>query len=98
MSVSFKIGQRVACIDDDWHPEECVFHCPRLPIKGDVYKILGFNPVLPEVFLYLEGMPDEWCFRSDHFRPLVENKTETDISVFEKLLVPMRERERETVS
>lgn len=85
MSMNFQIGQRVECVNDDWHPKKDFRGCPRPPIRGGIFVICGFDPcpITSDLFLQLEEMPEQWIFLADHFRPLTEKKTNTEIGVFE---------------
>lgn len=103
--MTFYVGQKVVCVDDDDHPE----WNPGLDLKSDlpvrawisrgtVYQIRKI--IADEV--WLEGINRKgrhnghnWAdggFFSRRFRPLTERKT--DISVFKKMLNPADNRER----
>jgi len=89
---NFYVGQEVVCID--------VSHDPRYQWQdlgslkeGNIYKItwvgLWSDSIQKDLLcIQVEGIsrPNNTPFRATRFRPLVEKKT--DISVFQKLLVP----------
>lgn len=94
MDCPFQVGQRVICIDDDFHqrfPEDVgtIF-----PVKGQIYTVRSveltrYGPAitLVEIInvdqLYEDGF-GELNFLPRRFRPVVERKT--DISIFTRML------------
>jgi hypothetical protein len=79
-------GRKVVCIDDDFEP-----HDPGDPVVNGVYEVDGLQlNDWSRVMLSLVGFP-EWAYRADCFRPAVER--EVDISVFERLLMPLKVEE-----
>lgn len=95
--MSFHLGQKIVCVNDAWvHPR--VHELPHLPRKGAIYHVRSVEPSrcpgLDCQFLRLAelinpvmtGRDREPSFAGDHFRPVIERKT--DISIFTKLLAP----------
>ena len=75
----FKIGQKVICIDATQN---------QYLIEGNIYTISGFdNSFFEGVYLAEPETKKHYvAFYVHRFRPLVENKKETDITIFQKLL------------
>jgi hypothetical protein len=94
--MAFFIGQKVECIDGKWDPEWIRRH-PNiiLPKEKEVYTIRGIRHSF-KIGLLLEEIRNPICdfqeglcepsFVKESFRPLVERKVETDISIFMKML------------
>ena len=94
--MSFRVGQKVVCVDDS--PPR-YNHGPLLlglPLKrATIYTVRGFNPggymwleeVVSGVSPYLDY---EGGYLVSRFRPLIEHKT--DISVFTEMLIPKRQK------
>lgn len=91
MTCPFVVGQKVVCIEDfSFHAAmHRIFYnvdiCPY-PKVNDIVKIDDFAILENFVFLKLEGYNPKTAFFLASFRPLQTKPTETDISVFEKLL------------
>lgn len=103
----FYLGQKVVCINDT--PQSPFRPCLDGLTKGNVYTIRWIGDyfdiydqttnlcIRVEEILrlldnrYIQDMP----YLASRFRPLIEKKT--DISVFEKLLIPTKTRELENV-
>lgn len=84
----FQIGQRVVCIDDTFQSDP---RYKELPKKGIVYTVGGYHPCVQDSIYLKElnnSLPEgQGCFWARRFRPVVEPKVETNISVFQKLLI-----------
>lgn len=87
--MQFHVGMKVVCIDDDWSRPNGD-PPPRVPMKGAIYTISGFDTWKDWVFLKLKefSTADDHSFCADYFRPLIEKKTTTSIEVFNNLLAP----------
>ena len=87
MSNNFRVGQRVVCINDDWHDE---FRRETSgPNRGSVNTIaeIGYHPDWPYlVLLGLNGWSDPPYYSAAHFRPAVERGTEAGMAILRKLL------------
>lgn len=101
MTCNFRVGQKVVCVDDQWHDENWAgFPCPLN--VGKVYTIKKIGASEKTVFMGKKGYPsltlhevdhpygDFAGFAHDRFRPVVERKT--DISIFKALLTPSKEK------
>jgi hypothetical protein len=99
----FHVGQRVACVDDEGFNRPAFYGCEIFPVKANIYTIrqISLSPEGEAAFRLFEivNEPREYligcvepCFLARRFRPLQERKT--DISIFEKLLVPNTELEK----
>lgn len=94
------IGQQVVCVVGgrlaDSSPNLNIF-----PVKGETYTIRNiessmYKYMTGQVGLVLQEIVNdinphsgsEWSYFSKRFRPAVKAKTETSISIFEKLLGP----------
>lgn len=66
---TFKIGQRVVCIDDNQWFNNDTFELDDIgPRNGDICKVVGFDP---DGYLYLEEWPqNDDSYHSSSFRPL----------------------------
>lgn len=86
--MTFHVGQKVVCIDDDW----CVVvgnpanNAGPHPVNGEVHVVSAIALVDDVEYLYLSGFPAHVSYDAMAFRPIVEKKT--DISVFTALLNP----------
>ena len=103
MSCEFYVGQKVVCIERfSFAPfigpdnEPIDYDVGPNPEYGYVYTIDLIERVVGSVFFVLEEMGDAHSYEYIHFRPL--RKRKTDISVFEKLLVPSKAKQPEQVS
>jgi hypothetical protein len=97
--MTFRVGQKVACIRNDWNSDDPPGWAPptlnrALPQVGEVFTICGLRE---DGFLNLEEMwivgrdaGDTISFDWAAFRPLIEKKT--DISVFTKILDDVSKR------
>lgn len=103
--MTFHVGQKVVCIYGDWSVGWRTVGTPNLPAKGAVYTIRALmrwrfgsgdtqlaclleeirNPTMD----WQDGDIGEHPFWVEHFRPIVEKKT--NISIFEKMLTPKKE-------
>ena len=98
--MTFRVGQKVVCVDDDWsrHPEWG--RLQQRPVLNGIYTVRSVSPhwhegggtglLLVEVrnpeIDWSDGDTCECRFPSRRFRPIVERKT--DISELKALLVP----------
>ena len=92
----FAIGQKVVCVRDDW--KNSVFGSSvrgtgeRYPVKDGVYTVIGHD------WLFLADQPgvmiaevnNDCIWAEQNFGPI--EPRETDISVFQKLLVNPKEK------
>jgi hypothetical protein len=101
VSTNFQIGQKVECLCDDWQAKRFM---QAWPVAGKIYVVRGFYDVGHRLGLYLHGVHNEprpWIdgfaeaafatINPDgqlNFRPVIERKTETDITELKKLLAP----------
>ena len=102
--MTFHVGQKVVCVDDTypdtWPDNELGYRTPHRPKKGYVYTIRNIEPfdtgefagefgvrlveLVNPTWSWDDRPKAEGCFAARRFRPV----SETDISVFEKLLEP----------
>lgn len=96
--MSFHIGQRVVCINDQMDGGATRWKDATYPVFGQIYTVRGMAVLPGGLILRLEEIicptfgrdNEEAGFGADHFRPVIERKT--DISVFQRMLNPnMRE-------
>ena len=92
--MSFYVGQKVVCVHDLVAPATV----NELPRKGSIYTVrwVGRRPetdgdkvgvLLAEISAGIEPVSgNEYAFLAEHFRPLIERKT--DISIFQRMLLP----------
>jgi hypothetical protein len=92
----FAVGQKVVCVRDDW--KVAFFQVSvretgeRYPVKDRVYTVMGHD------WLLLANLPgivvaeveNDCIWAERNFRPIEPIKT--DISVFKKLLVNLKEK------
>ena len=89
--MTFRIGQKVVCIDDG----PCFDGSPYPIKKGEIYTIKQIGDCSPSTscigFSFVErGLHlGIWMWCQTRFRPIVERKT--DISVFTDLLNPSKQ-------
>ena len=97
--MAFYVGQRVVYIGDGICGPEYSHLNIIMPVKNGIYTIREFtfydgpglrvveivNPPIDTTYGYLEV-----CWVQNNFRPFVERKT--DISIFQKMLLPQKER------
>jgi hypothetical protein len=85
--MTFRVGQRVVCVDDSshdrggWHPRA------DIPQVGEVYTVaaIGRHRLQPAVRLReIRNAAHDGFYRARRFRPAVERAT--DISVFTEIL------------
>jgi hypothetical protein len=104
-AMMFYPGQKIVCVNDNWLPAQNLTPVlqilpPVVPKKGSIYHFGGVDPV-NYAFIFIEEIP-RWhhtrfgsfqvVWHASHFRPLDERST--DISIFKKLLVPAKGKER----
>jgi hypothetical protein len=101
--VDFYVGQSVVCVDDEGFKRPAFYGCETFPVQGNIYTIrqialfpeteagLRLFEIVNEPREYLIGCVEPY-FLARRFRSLQERKT--DISIFEKLLVPDMELEK----
>lgn len=92
--MSFYVGQRVVCVDDNWTNFDWCQHTPNKPTKGAVYTIRklyyppeGLACLLQEIVNPMRQWSlafGEGGFMCRRFRHVVEKKT--DISIFTEIL------------
>lgn len=103
--MTFRVGQKVVCINDTPRPKGVVFVCAvgllAVPTgnmggltKGRVYTVKSIHHHPVTTCLFLCEIPprsaNDFGFRPDRFRPIVERKT--DISIFTSMLHKKKER------
>ena len=98
--VMFYVGQKVVCINDDGMlGHKLAAKVSSLPVRGSIYTVrdvVSPDEISPCLGLLLEeiigeihpGWHEEYGFRSDRFRPIVERKT--DISIFAEMPKPAK--------
>lgn len=101
MSWDFHVGQKVVCVDPDWHdPHPNGWPCPL--VMGATYTITSLSEAsgpyrgskdhfclhLAEVRNPHGGSNDDVGFADARFRPLVTKQT--DISIFTAMLSPKK--------
>ena len=94
--MNFHVGQKVVCVDGSrrpWTHEQML-----MPTEGAIYTIRSINDVDDGVAVQLNEIENPECvldkdrnwvepsFILDRFRPLIERKKQTDISVFMAIL------------
>lgn len=88
--MTFKIGMKVVCVDDVWHPQH--LRSLRRPVKGRVYTIREIDPcfgagiafrlveiVNPEM-TWDDDSRREVAFYASRFRPAVSPKQEVSFT------------------
>lgn len=95
MKCDFVVGQKVACIADDWGRAWWDSYVKGNPVKGEIYTIRTIIAIQDRVWLRFSEIVnpsgswfDEVEYAAVNFRPLVERKT--DIAVFERMLTDQR--------
>jgi len=97
--MTFRIGQKVVCVDDFWEAPPAADHLIR-PQKDQVYTVRDLAPgwissngpairleeIINRKTLWQKSGFCELAFKTSRFRPLVERKT--DISIFTAMLTP----------
>lgn len=95
--MTFRVGQRIVCVNDE-------FHCDTdgdLPKRGCIYTVrwIGCRPTDSGPGVMLHGLHGgyhssgvEYCFCATRFRPVVERKT--DISFAHEILRKASKRVR----
>lgn len=94
--MSFHVGQKVVCVDDDLH-DEWHHGSPDVPLvtehirRGQIYIVRRtMFRKMPLIWLCgINRKTVEWFdsgFHASRFRPITERKT--DIEIFRRLLVP----------
>lgn len=86
--MTFRVGQKVVCIDDTLNPETQPY-TPCRPRKGGIYTVRGFlvQDHIEDYGVYLEELLNpsiiwsdqdekEWPFKPDRFRPLINVENE----------------------
>lgn len=91
--MSFAVGQKIVCINDDWVlPLGGIPSDALVPQKDQVYVCAGYWGAIREyVFVFLEEDRSRSGYLESHFRPLTERKT--DITIFEQLLTPAKPKQ-----
>jgi hypothetical protein len=99
----FHLGQKIICVNDKWLAPFGLVP-PILPKKGAVYHFAGVDVAPGKLggYLFVAEIPKEQNippffsvtvgYGAWHFRPLDERQT--DISVFQKLILPVKSKER----
>lgn len=89
--MTFRVGQKVVCVDDSAGEFSYLFSDPDRLVLNKIYEIeriyddqLGYS-LVALIGVSLNCYPKNG-WRSSRFHPLVERKT--DISVFTKMLTP----------
>jgi hypothetical protein len=92
--MTFRVGQKVVCIDEPHASQMAKWPGSNWPEKGAVYTIRAINVWPDEKLLRFEELDNrhfegvlsqiEPGFSAKHFRPVVENKA--DISIFKRIL------------
>lgn len=98
--MTFRIGQKVECISDNWTTELAIV----MPVRKKIYIVRDVTRKPwsdPQMGLHLEGLVNsefgfndgcyEPYFDARYFRPIVDRKT--DISVLTALLNPANHNE-----
>ena len=83
----WEIGEQCICVNARPMAGSSRFHCKKLT-QGKIYIIRDLKQadLFPDqAALMLEEIPGIWYFEY-RFRPLKKTKTQTDISIFTKLL------------
>lgn len=87
----FRVGMKVTPVASErpWISYVTRENHSLCPEYGKVYVILAIQSgmVFDKTGLKLTGLPDIW-WDSKEFRPVVEKKTDTDISIFTSMLTP----------
>lgn len=95
--MTFRVGQKVVCVDDDFEPYLSM-DIHQFPICETIYTVretlCGAAPWMAIRLNEIKNKPGpsqwgEFCepyFRASRFRPVVERKKQTDISIFKKML------------
>ena len=94
--MAFRIGQRVVCVDDSNCMDDPDAGVRASIVAGQIYTIAWAGEHTGSYCVRLVGIkrqnphwPD-WPFSALRFRPVQERKRETDISIFLKILSPMK--------
>lgn len=97
--MSFAVGEKIVCIDDDWHGDEravpLLGFILHVPTKRHIYTVRSVNGPneLGHHYIRVAEITNpeppkhgevEW--RSDMFRPVIERST--SIEIFERMLNP----------
>jgi hypothetical protein len=82
--MTFRIGQKVVCIDAQCAAGFDWYGFP--PTEGAVYTVAGFgrNPVYGHEVIKIAELGHPWGYKPRRFRPVVERKT--DISFAHEIL------------
>lgn len=115
--MTFRVGQKVVCIDDSSTDPAIRASLQRdgmvWPIKGTIYTVrwIGcwhfrdqYHPavrlieIVNPIIAWSDGTADELAFISSRFRPLIERRSQTDISfaldILDKVNGKMKESQR----
>lgn len=86
--MSFRVGQKVVCVDDSATPGRKWMHGDK-PTVGKIYEVMGFEIDYRDgkLCLIVDAFP-HWGFKAWRFRPIVERKT--DIEIFTSMLKPSK--------
>lgn len=84
---SYRVGQKVVCINDDWYDQYRRPITKASPRKGAIYTVSGFktcNNWPEDVWIQLSEFESSIGFKVVNFRPVIDKTA--DISVFTKIL------------
>lgn len=91
--MNFRVGQKVVCVDDTWVNPYWIKNTPNKPLLGAVYTIRciragrrGCSVLIEEISNPLHSSGIELGFYARRFRPLVERKTDTGMSILKSIL------------
>jgi hypothetical protein len=100
--MAFMVGQKVVCVDAE---DSNTWGIPEL-IQGEIYTIAWVGSAEAHIFhpgiynkdtavVHLQEVRRQspTPFSARRFRPVVERKTETDIAIFKKMLIPAKQKE-----
>lgn len=85
--MTFHVGEKVRCICSHWENLLGESDNSSNPEAGHVYTVSDNISFGAEHYIGLEGFPDSYYIKTK-FRPLPK----TDISIFQRMLVPTKER------
>lgn len=97
--MSFRVGQKVVCIapfDSTWAgwatPQQSKTYTVRAVSMGSVAQVRDYGPWFSVLLDEIKNpeRDGEPTFGHQHFRPLIERKT--DISIFTELLTPKQKQ------
>ena len=101
----FHVGQKVVCITDmSWCIHNPNYRGETIPVKDGVYTVRSFatdvfgrdcmllHEIINEHRCYIEGVL-ECAFDVNHFRPIIERKNESGMSILTDILVKTKVKE-----